>query len=178
MARKSFFERLTGTINLRNNSPDRQPDRRRRPEPNFTHDDNFDNRQVAPYEYNQQNQAGWGNQPNQVEDEPGELAIDLYETPEEIVIQAMVAGVHPDDLDVTIARDYCEVSGRRDAPQGVSANYYAEELYWGTFARVIELPATIEVDEAQADEAHGLLTITLPKEQSSRETKLQVRSLE
>ena len=109
--------------------------------------------------------------------EEGQLTIDVYQNPDNIIIKTIVAGVKPDDLDISITRDMITVRGKRKESQIVDEeDYFAKELYWGTFSRTITLPSEIEVEEAEAVENHGLLTITLPKIDKNRETKLKVKS--
>jgi HSP20 family protein len=114
-----------------------------------------------------------------IEEENGEgqLTVDVYQTSDSIVINAMVAGVKPDDLDIAITRDMVTIKGRREASEDVSnENYFFKELYWGAFSRTILLPQEIEVEDAEANERYGMLTITLPKIDKGRQTKLKVKS--
>lgn len=107
----------------------------------------------------------------------GELTVDVYQTPTEIVIKTMVAGVHPEDLDVNITRDMVTIKGKREDVEEVhNHDFFHKELYWGSFSRTIMLPEEIEVEEAEAVEKHGLLTIRLPKIDKSRQNKLKVKS--
>lgn len=111
------------------------------------------------------------------EEEEGQLTVDVYETPSEIVIKTMVAGVKPDDLDVAISRDQVTIRGKREEDRTISReDYFHRELYWGAFARTIILPAEVDVDEAEATEKYGLLILRLPKLDKNRRTKLKVRT--
>jgi HSP20 family molecular chaperone IbpA len=117
--------------------------------------------------------------PTLVPEEPvdGELSVDVYQTPTHIVVKAMIAGVKPEDLDVTITRDMVTIRGKREQhTEGSTGEYFFEELYWGSFSRTIVLPQEIEVEEAEAVEKHGLLIIRLPKLDKGRQAKLKVRS--
>ena len=110
------------------------------------------------------------------EGEDGELTVDVYQTPTEIVIKTMVAGVKPEDLDISITRDMVTLKGKRESERFVKAeDYFHQELYWGSFSRTIMLPAEVEVDESEAIEKHGLLIIRLPKIDKNRQAKLRVR---
>src|SRR3989344_7856179 len=72
------------------------------------------------------------------EEEAGELAIDVYQTPSHIVIKAMIAGVRPEDLDVSITRDMVTIRGKRERhTEGTNGDFFFQELYWGSFARTI-----------------------------------------
>ena len=116
----------------------------------------------------------------ETEQEPetvGELAVDVYQTPTHIIIKAMIAGVRPEDLDVSITRDMVTLRGKRERhTEGTAGEFFFSELYWGSFARTIALPQEIEIEDAEASEKHGLLTIRLPKIDKGRQAKLKVKS--
>jgi HSP20 family molecular chaperone IbpA len=110
--------------------------------------------------------------------EEGELSVDVYQTSNEIIIEAMVAGVKPEDLHLSITRDMVTIKGRRDGNTQVTHDdYFYKELYWGSFTRTILLPHEVEIEEAEAVEKHGLLIIRLPKVDKARQTKLKVKSI-
>jgi HSP20 family protein len=107
----------------------------------------------------------------------GELAVDVYQTSTHIFIKAMIAGVKPEDLDVSITRDLVTLRGKRERhTEGTAGDFFFQELYWGTFSRTIVLPQEVEIEEAEATEKHGLLTIKLPKLDKGRQAKLRVKS--
>ncbi len=115
----------------------------------------------------------------EVEEEPmeGELSVDVYQTPTHIIIKAMIAGVRPEDLDVSITRDMVTIRGKREQhTEGTAGDFFFQELYWGSFSRTIVLPQEVEIEEAEAVEKHGLLMIRLPKMDKGRQAKLKVRS--
>ncbi len=106
----------------------------------------------------------------------GELTVDVYQTPSEIVIKSMVAGVKPEDLDISITRDMITIKGKRETERFVKdEDYFHQELYWGSFSRTIMLPVEIEVEEADAVEKHGLLILRLPKIDKNKQTRLRVK---
>lgn len=148
----SLFERLTGS--MRANDPDDQ---------DFLDDDIIDD------------EGEISNIPAD-ESTSGELAIDVYETPNTIVIKAITAGVKKEGLDITISRREVVIEGsREDRTPGNTEDYIYQELYWGPFSRAIELPEEVEPEEAQAHELHGLLTIILPKIDRDKQTKVRVQ---
>ena len=109
-------------------------------------------------------------------EEEAQLTVDVYNTPTEIIIKTMVAGVRPDDLDVSITRDSITIRGKRSEDRTVSSDEYLHrELYWGSFARTIALPEEIDVDGAEAVEKYGMLVLNLPKIDKNRQTKLRVK---
>lgn len=113
----------------------------------------------------------------EVEDEEGQLTVDVYQTANEIVVQTMVAGVEPQHLSVTITHEMITIRGKREAPRGIDEDkYITRELYWGSFSRTIEFPQEIEPDEAEAVEKNGLLTIKLPIINKQKQTVLKVKS--
>lgn len=110
--------------------------------------------------------------------EEGELAVDVFQTPTDIVIQAMISGVKPEDLEVSLGREMITIKGKREPVKEIEpGDYFQRELYWGTFSRTILLPAEVEVEEAEALEKHGLLTIRLPKVDKEKTQNLKVKSL-
>ncbi|OGG59875.1 hypothetical protein A2765_04820 [Candidatus Kaiserbacteria bacterium RIFCSPHIGHO2_01_FULL_56_24] len=111
------------------------------------------------------------------EDTEGELAVDVYQTPDHIVVKALVAGVQPATIDISLTREMLTISGiRSDEREVEDENYFQRELYWGSFSRTILLPEEIDVEGAEASEKHGILMIRLPKINKKRETKLKVRA--
>ena len=111
------------------------------------------------------------------DDEEGQLAVDVFQDDNEIVVRTMVAGVKPEDLDISITRDMVVIRGTRNENYSIEdEHYFHRELYWGTFSRSIVLPAEIEVEGAEASEKNGLLTIKLPKIDKNKSSKLKVRS--
>jgi len=110
-------------------------------------------------------------------EEEGELAVDMYQSPTEIIIKTMVAGVKPEDLDISITRDMVTIRGKRmEVYENTENDFFHKELYWGSFSRTIVLPAEIEIEEAEASEKHGLLTLILPKIDKNRQSKLKIRT--
>lgn len=165
--KQSFFQRLTGAVDVEDDYEDEyveeQPRRGRTPQ----------YEQQAPIEEEQPVRGDWPD--DAVE---GQLTVDVYQTPDEIVIRSIVAGVRPEDLDISISRDMVTIRGSREEHKEVTEdNYFHKELYWGSFSRAVLLPAEVEVEEAQASEKHGLLTIRLPKVDKEKQTKLKVKSM-
>ena len=109
-------------------------------------------------------------------EEEGELTVDIYDKGDAIVIQSTVAGVKPEDLDVSITNDSVTIRGRRERHEEVREDsYYYKELFWGTFSRSVILPEEIEEDMAEAVLKHGLLSIKLPKKRRGVIQKLKVK---
>ena len=111
-----------------------------------------------------------------IEDD-GELSVDVYQTDADVVVKALVAGVLPSNLEISLTRDMITISGTREEAREVEDdNYFQKELFWGSFSRTILLPEEVDVDNAEAVEKHGILMIRLPKINKSKATKLKVKS--
>lgn len=118
--------------------------------------------------------------PAPLNDEPvqteGQLPVDVHQTAGDIIIRAFVAGVRPDELNISIRRDMVEIEGSRSEREQVSGpDYFTRELFWGSFSRSILLPQEIDVEAASASAKDGLLTIILPKLDKAKQTKLRVK---
>ena len=106
----------------------------------------------------------------------GQLTVDIYDDGERIVIQSTVAGVKPEDLDVSITNDMVTIKGRRKKQEEVKDDsYYYRELYWGSFSRSVILPEEIEVEKTEAALKNGLLTVKLPKKNKHIIQKIKVK---
>lgn len=107
----------------------------------------------------------------------GQLPVDVYQTPNDIIIRSFIAGVRPDEMNVSISRDMVVIEGSREERDTViDGDYFARELFWGRFAKTILLPQEVDVDASTATAKDGLLTVTLPKLDKARQTKLKVKS--
>ncbi|MCK4918383.1 MAG: Hsp20/alpha crystallin family protein [Candidatus Pacebacteria bacterium] len=106
----------------------------------------------------------------------GELSVDVFDEGDKIVLKTMVAGVDPDDLDISITRDAITIRGSRNEEREISQDaYYEKELYWGSFSRTIKLPTEIDIDNSVAIEKNGLLILNLPKVDKERKSSLKVK---
>ena len=109
------------------------------------------------------------------DDFPGQLAVDVYETDETLVVKARTAGVSKEDLDVSISDGILTVSGTLSSGDDTDAtNWHIQECYWGEFSRTVALPVAVKEDEAQASLKDGVLSITFPKVQQEQAKKIQV----
>lgn len=107
----------------------------------------------------------------------GQLPVDVHQTTSDIIIRAFVAGVRPDELNISISRDMVEISGSRAEREQVSGpDYFTRELFWGSFSRTIMLPQEIDVEASSASAKDGLVTIILPKLDKAKQTKLRVKA--
>ena len=153
--KRSFFERLTGSVRFEEEEESKK---------NGGKENKGDKKN--------------GNDWMEEENEEAELAVDVHQTAKEIIIETMVAGVKPEDLELEIARDMVTIRGKREENRNIDEeNYFAKELYWGKFSRTILLPAEVEPEEAEATERHGLLTVKLQKVDKEKKNSVKVKSL-
>lgn len=168
MKKASFLQKLTGAI------------------PPDDYEDDFVDDVVAerprrgrsqPQEEEYVEESEWPGQSEAAPEQEGELPVDMYQTPDSIVIRALVAGVTPEDLDIAITRDMVTIRGRREeSREAPDQDYFHRELFWGSFTRTLLLPEEVLIDEAEAKEKHGFLEIILPKVDKDRSTRLKVKS--
>lgn len=167
MKKPSFLERLTGSVNM--DEYDEVLDE----EHQFGEDDDAS---AGHYDDDESEWHGQGGLDDEDVQE-GELPVDMYHTGDAIVIRALVAGVSPTDLDIAITRDMVTIKGvREEVPEASGDDYYHRELFWGGFSRTLLLPEEVLIDEAEAQEKHGLLEIRLPKVDKDRSARLKVKS--
>lgn len=108
--------------------------------------------------------------------EEGQLSVDVYQTSDKIVIQSTIAGVRPEDIDITVNNDMVTIRGKREIDNTLqSDDYFIQECYWGGFSRSIILPAEIQSEKIEATLKNGVLTITLPKVIKSKPVSIKVR---
>ncbi len=105
----------------------------------------------------------------------GQLAVDVYETKERLVVKARTAGVNKSELDVSIADNTLSIRGTLSAgnEDGVE-NYFVQECYWGEFSRSIVLPVSVKEDEIEAVLKDGVLTISFTKLKQDTVKKIQI----
>lgn len=106
----------------------------------------------------------------------GQLTIDVYQTPAEIVIESAIAGVDPEDLDINVTTDSVSITGRRRREKTVrEEDYFYRECYWGKFSRSIILPQEVDPDDSRVTLKNGILSIHLPKLNKRKAKKLKVK---
>ncbi len=164
MVKKSFFEKLTGSVKTEEEPVEmKKIDYEEEPPAQKTPLRDEESR-AAP--------AGWPS-----EEAEGQLTIDVYQTAAEIVIQSTIAGVEPEDLDISITNDMITIRGRRQKQEEVKTeDYFYQECYWGNFSRSVILPVDIDADKAVASLKNGILTIRLPKAEKIRTKKIKIKT--
>lgn len=172
MSKPSFFDKLTGSLKVAEEAqapvaqaqaqiPIQEP--AVEAEPAFRPKIETEAQPLAKKE------SGWH---SEVE---GQLTVDVFQNPSEIVIKSTIAGVTIDDLDISITNDMVTIRGERKKDEDVPAeDYFYQECYWGAFSRSIILPVDIEAEKAVAVFKNGILTIRLPKIEKIRTRKIKI----
>lgn len=106
-------------------------------------------------------------------------AAELHETPESITLRMEVPGVEPKDLDVKVTAEAVAIQGERKSEiKHDDKGMHRSEFRYGSFRRVIPLPARIQNDKVQAEFKHGVLHLTLPKAEEERNRVVTVNLLD
>jgi HSP20 family protein len=105
----------------------------------------------------------------------GQLAVDVYQTKDNVVIKAPIAGVKSDKIDISVSEDVVTIRGERVEESEVDReHYYVQECYWGSFSRSVILPTSTVAEKAQAVLKDGVLTVTIPKVAQDKVKKIKV----
>jgi HSP20 family protein len=140
----------------------------------FLNDDELsqDQQQAAPQQIPADN-AAWE---ESEEDFPGQLAVDVYETDEKLIVKARTAGVNKEDLDVSISDGILTISGTLSSGDDTDAtNWHIQECYWGEFSRTLALPVPVKEDEVGAVLKDGVLTISFGKIKQEQAKKITIQ---
>ena len=112
---------------------------------------------------------------NEQEDLPGQLAVDVYETDEKLIVKALTAGVNKSDLDVSISDGILTISGTLSSgDDSVATHWHVQECYWGEFSRTLALPVQVKEDEVEAVLKDGVLTISFTKVKQEQARKIEI----
>jgi len=97
-------------------------------------------------------------------EEEGQLSVDVYQDKDNIYIKSTIAGVEPDDLDITFDNDMITIRGKRQQDKiARPEDYFYQECYWGSFSRSVILPVDVDENNIEATVRNGILTVILPK---------------
>ena len=106
----------------------------------------------------------------------GQLAIDVYQTDSYIVIQAPIAGIKKEDLDISIENDVVTIKGKREEPlETDEKKYFCQECYWGPFSREVILPDEGDPSRAEAAMKEGVLTLKIPRIQREKIKRVRIK---
>jgi len=157
--KRSFFEKLTGT------SP-----------ADYAEENNYDlsgSNNILGNNNDSTEEKVYDN--NDDNDNDGQLAVDVFQGENEVIIQSIVAGVRPEDLDISIDKDSVSIRGKRERNRLTDRETaLCQELYWGSFSRTISLSDEIDSENAEAVTKNGVLTIRLPLARKTQVKKIRV----
>jgi len=106
----------------------------------------------------------------------GEMAVDMYQTANDVVVKAACPGVKPEEVDVSITGDILTIKGEHKEETEVKEdNYFRKERRYGTFSRSVQIPVPVKTDKAEAVFDNGVLTLTLPKTEAVKPKQIKVK---
>ena len=109
------------------------------------------------------------------ENDEGQLSVDVFQTADSVIIKSTIAGVRPEDIDISINNDMITIRGQRQNEEDVAEDdYFYQECYWGAFSRSIILPVEVKAEEVDATLKNGVLTVSLPKAKKSKSVSVKV----
>ncbi len=109
----------------------------------------------------------------------GQLSVDVYQNEDNLIIKSTIAGVKPEDLDITINNDLVTIRGKRYQDKEIKPeDYFYQECYWGGFSRSIILPVEVKAEAAEANLKNGVLTLILPKAEKRKSVSVAVEDQE
>ncbi|MBI1838933.1 MAG: Hsp20/alpha crystallin family protein [Candidatus Colwellbacteria bacterium] len=116
-------------------------------------------------------------EPTEIGDEgEGQLTVDVYQTPDEIVVESTIAGVDKDNIDIDVTTESVTIRGERRREERIDeSDYFYQECFWGKFSRSIILPQEIDPDKAHSSIKNGILTIHLPKIHRNKSRKIKIK---
>lgn len=177
---RSFFERLTGARVISQTREGEEPREEAEEvyEPEFDEQDVEEATEEEDVEMDEEyTDEDTGEEGTDQEEQEGQLTVDVFQDDTNIIVQSTIAGVSPEDLDVSITNDMVTIRGERRQQFDVdSEDYFYQECYWGTFSRSIILPVEIDADRAEAKIKNGILTIRIPKANTAVTRKLKVKA--
>jgi HSP20 family protein len=107
----------------------------------------------------------------------GALAVDMYETSEEVVVKTALPGVDPEDIDVSVAGDTLTIKGETKVEEEEEGtNYIRRERRYGSFSRSVAIPTNVVADKAVADFSKGILTLRLPKAEEVKPKRIEIKT--
>lgn len=168
--RKSFLQRLTGSF--------KEEDEEALEKMSQVNRKSFSNLNLREIDEDDQDDDVEDNDDDNPIAVEGQLGIDLFETPVEVIVKTMIPGVRKEDIDISLSRDMLTIRGeRKDEKTIAEDDYHYRELYWGTFSRTVKLPHEVDIDRAEATESQGMLTLRLPRIDRERKAVLKVKGM-
>jgi HSP20 family protein len=106
---------------------------------------------------------------------PRSMPLEVYETPEAVVVKALVPGVTPEQLDVTYDRGILTLHAKTETPAAHDDwTWHLREIGYGEYSRAVNLPTAVKIDDVQTDFQNGILTLQLPKAEEARPKQIRI----
>jgi HSP20 family protein len=106
-------------------------------------------------------------------------ALDVYQTPNEVVVKATLPGVKPEDVSIDIIGETLTIRGESKAEQKIKKeDYLYQERRYGSFSRSVALPSGLKPDKAEATIEDGVLTLTIPRAEEIKPKAIKVKAKE
>jgi HSP20 family protein len=105
------------------------------------------------------------------------MPLDVVENDEEFVVKADVAGIDPDNIEITFTDNNLSIKGETRAEreeEGEEGRYHLRERRYGTFSRTISMPGSVDVENIQAETENGVLKIHLPKKEEVKPRRIEI----
>ncbi len=158
---KNFFEELAAVGANENERPEKSSKKTKTIDVPLAKDDKPDTDEVTELS----------------DEREGQLTIDVYQTPEAIIIESPIAGVSSDELEINVTSESVTIRGQRDRARTIKdSDYFYQECYWGRFSRSVILPQEIDPDKSEATIKNGVLTLTMPKVTRAKQKRVKVKS--
>lgn len=107
----------------------------------------------------------------------GELAVDIYEKDDDLIVKASVPGISAEELDITVTGDVLSIKGETKAEEEVNdQNYHRREFRYGSFCRSVRLPVEVDSGKAEAVFKDGILTLTFPKPEEKKPKAIKIKT--
>lgn len=110
-------------------------------------------------------------------EQEGQLAVDVYQTDKELVIQSAIAGVEIGNLDISIEKDIVLIKGWRGKQFEEAGDYFTQECHWGPFSREVILPVEVDPGRIEATMKEGILTVRIPKIIREKKIKISIKNI-
>ena len=106
----------------------------------------------------------------------GVVDLDLYQTDNDVVIEASIPGIDPEDINISVAGEVLTIKGEvKQEKETKEADYHIKERRYGSFSRSITLPTQIVAEKGVADFKNGILKLTLPKAEDVKPKTITVK---
>jgi HSP20 family protein len=106
------------------------------------------------------------------------LALDVAEQDDQYIVKASIPGIKPEEVEITLTNNVLTIKGEtKEENENKQENYHLRERHFGSFVRSIALPNSVDADKIEAVNEHGVLTLTLPKAETVKPKRIEVKKM-